>query len=222
MKKPTLSPPLTSPYNIVVQTPDTAVGSHHVLNALYRTEHLSAGRDAVLHDLGSVPEAPWKSFLKILPPSPLGPGQAERVVVALNKDEIVDNERRKTFATEPSNDPSRESEVFRPLDHLFDVIVAACETEIATKPGPYKWTTITDITPKSARKSTCKSGAWLVLASATHAQSVEDNESYYWEDCCLSAQFKKGTSLNDIHDARTRTAMIRRFCLPFRMHRTES
>lgn len=203
MEAPTL-PSQPSLRNTVGRTTDTAIWSHCVSDAQSRTGDLRAGRDDVLRDLRLVPETSWESFLKILPPSPLDPGKAERVLAALNKDEIVDNEGGTAFAAEPGNVSSCESKAFRFLDQLFDDIVTACKTELATKPGQYKWTTLGDTPPKSACKSTCKPDAWLVLNPTTHAQHVEDDEGYYWEDCCLPAQFKKETSFNDIYDARTR------------------
>lgn len=210
MGESSISHPRTPPRNNAVQTPDTIVRSHHVSDTPYRTGDLSASRNAVIRDLGLIPEVSWASFTEILPPSPLSPEQAARVLVALNKHEIVDNKGEKVFTTEPAKNTSRESEVFRPLDNLFGLVVAACTNELGTRPGPYEWTTIADTTPKSARKSTCKPDAWLVLASDTHAQYVGDKESHYWEDCCLSAQFKKGTSSHDANDVRIHTVTLRR------------
>ena len=193
--------------------------SHCVSN---QYENLSACRDAVLHNFGLIPEVPWDSFLQILPPSHLDSETAARVLDVLEASEIVDSEGWKSFASEPAKCSSRESEVFRPLDDLFDAIVAACKKELAMKPGPYKWTTIANTTPKSARKSTCKPDAWLVLASDTHAQHVGDEERYYWEDCCLSARFIKKTSNNNTNDVCTHATHLHRSCLRFRVHRNES
>lgn len=211
--------PRTPPRNSAVQTPDTIVRSHHVSDAPYRTGELSVGREAVLHDLGSIPEVQWDSFLQVLPPSRLHPEQTERVLRVLEENGRVVDGKWVDWSTEPLRSSSREPEVFLPLDKLFTEIVAGCETELATDgfaPGPYKWTTIADTAPKSARTSTCKPDAWLVLDPGTHAQTVGDSESYYWEDCCLSAQFKKGTSLGDVHDVCSGTSLIYLECLlPF-------
>ena len=222
MGEPGPSNPQTPLRNKTVQTPDTVVRSHHVSDAPYRTGDLSAGRDAVLRDLASIPEVPWDSFTQILPPSPLGPAQAQRVLDALKTDGIAGNKGWNMFTTDPSKNLSHEAEVFRPLDSLFDAIVTACKNELSSEdhlPCPYKWTTIANCSPKSARTSTSKPDAWLVLASTPHAQHVKDQNSYYWEDCCLSAQFKKGISSNDTNDVRARTDTIHSLCLHFLVHR---
>lgn len=222
MGEPLHSPPQTPLRNKTVQTPDTVVRPHHVSDAPYRTGDLSAGRDAVLRDLASIPEVPWDSFTQILPSSRFGPGQDGRVLDALKTDEIVGNKGWNMLSTDPSKNLSHEAEVFRPLDSLFDVIVAACKKELSSEdrlPCPYKWTTIANTSPKSARTSTSKPDAWLVLASTPHAQRVKDQNSYYWEDCCLSAQFKKGISPNDTNDVRICTDTKHSLCLRFLAHR---
>ena len=180
-----------------------STGSHDFHSGILETV-----RQENLKDVGrSIPEVDVGLFLEHLLP-PLKDGVNINSVVSFLMDQgivIPDTHggKLRDFATDPVNQDDREDNVFASLGPIFDATIRGAISSGCTAEQTVVLALVPSIAPKSLRGNTNRPDAFFILKEAEdkakHARREEEKKRW-WYDIALSAEFKKGTSVDDRND----------------------
>ncbi|KAG1724408.1 hypothetical protein EDD22DRAFT_933627 [Suillus occidentalis] len=156
----------------------------------YRTGDLKLGRAAVLADLKKYLQVPFDCLLErvgALPPLQ----DLQRIRNNLTETKILTDDKsglRWTDFTPPTTSKGSEEDVFEPLGHIIDRILAEilnCGVSFAANPS---------VTPLSERNNTSMSDGYLVLGKENNKRKI------HWFDIAVPFEFKKARDRESVRD----------------------